>query len=95
MAKNLISGSILAHLDQICSLFGGFYLYQILAIVTSYPHIQFQGKLLIQTQENGLFHFSLKSHPHDSGYLFNQKDKYFLEDEVSLRTVSSCSDILY
>ena len=39
--------------------------------------------------------FSLKSHPHDSGYLFNQKDKYFLEDEVSLGTVSSCSDILY
>ena len=33
--------------------FGGFYLYQMLNIVASYHRIQFKGKLMIQTQENG------------------------------------------
>ena len=31
----------------------GVYLYQMLDIVTSYDHIQFQRKLMIQTQGNG------------------------------------------
>ena len=34
------------------NLFHGFYLYQMLGTAASYHRIQFQGKLMIQTQEN-------------------------------------------
>ena len=55
MAKNLIWGPILAHVAQIwCPkfLFCGFYLHWILDIVAS-NCMQFQGKRMIQPQENG------------------------------------------
>ena len=55
MAKNLIARPILAHLAQILApkTFSEFYLYLMLKIVASYHCMQFQGKLMIQTQENG------------------------------------------
>ena len=46
MGKNLISDPILACLAEIWTP-------NILDIITSYYHIQFQGKRMIQTQENG------------------------------------------
>ena len=57
IAKNLISDLMLARLAQIChppppQFFHAFYLYLMLDIVASYHCIQFQGKLMIQTQEN-------------------------------------------
>ena len=54
MAKNLIARPILAHLAQILApkTFSEFYLYLMLKIVASYHCMQFQGKLMIQTQEN-------------------------------------------
>ena len=54
MVKNLVSGPILARLAEICApnFFRGFYLYWMLDILTNYHHIQFQGKCMIQTQEN-------------------------------------------
>ena len=39
--------------------FCGFYLYSTLDIVASYHHIQFQGKLRFQTQENMVKNFIL------------------------------------
>ena len=53
MAKNLIPNPILAHLSQLwgSKTFRGLYLYQMLDIVASC--IQFQEKLMIQTQVNG------------------------------------------
>ena len=55
MAKNLISGLILTHLIQIWApkkFFVGFTSTRSW-IVASYNYMQFQGKLMIQTQENG------------------------------------------
>ena len=46
MAKNLMSGPILACLAEI-------WVTKILDIVANYHHIQFQGKRMTQTQENG------------------------------------------
>ena len=51
MTKNLILGPILAHLTQI--FFCGFYHYYQLDIVPSYHPMQFKGKLMNQTWENG------------------------------------------
>ena len=55
MAKNLISHLILARLAHIWApkIFCRFYLKQMLEIVASYHCMQFQQKLMIQTQENG------------------------------------------
>ena len=56
MAKNLISGLILSRLAQIWApkFFSvGLTSTELLDIVSSYHRIQFQGKLMIQTQENG------------------------------------------
>ena len=55
MVKNLVSGPILAPLDQIWALkifFHRFDLYYMLEIVASYHSIQFQGELINQTREN-------------------------------------------
>ena len=46
MAKNLMSGPILACLTEI-------WVPKIFDIVANYHHIQFQGKRTTQTQENG------------------------------------------
>ena len=56
MAKNLILGPTVAHLVQIWAqkiFFVGFTSKVMLDIVVSYHCIQFQGKLMIQNQENG------------------------------------------
>ena len=56
MAKNLVSRPILAPLDQVWVpqiFFHEFYLYYMLDIVTSYDCMQFHGKLMNQTWENG------------------------------------------
>ena len=59
MAKNLISGQTLASLAKIYplppqkKLFCDFYPDKMLDIVASYHCMQFQGKRMIQTQENG------------------------------------------
>ena len=53
--KKLISGPILARFAQIWAFqifFCEFYLYYMLDFVASYHCIQFQGKPMIQTQEN-------------------------------------------
>ena len=51
MAKNLLSGPILAPLAQIWAqkFFYEFYLHYILGTVSSYHYMQFQGKLMNQT----------------------------------------------
>ena len=54
--KNLVSELILATLAQMWApknFFGKFYLYYMLDIVASYHCMQFQGKLINQTWENG------------------------------------------
>ena len=57
MCENLIVGLILPHFTQIWTpppkFFGGFYLYLMLDIVTSYYCLKFREKLMTQTQENG------------------------------------------
>ena len=55
MAKNLVSDLMLGLFAQIWALnfFGEFYLYWIIDIVASYHCMQFQGKLMNQTCENG------------------------------------------
>ena len=51
MAKNLLSGPILAPLAQIWAqkFFYEFYLHHILGTVSSYHYMQYQGKLMNQT----------------------------------------------
>ena len=55
MVKNLVSGPTVAPLDKIWAqkFFHGFYLYCMLDIAASYHCMQFQGKLMNQTWENG------------------------------------------
>ena len=52
MMKNLILGPILAQIWA-PNFFWGFYFYYMLDIVASYHCMQFQGKLINQTWENG------------------------------------------
>ena len=55
MAKNLISGLSLARLTQIWATNFFSWVLSLLEVrhVANYHRIQFQGKLMIQTQENG------------------------------------------
>ena len=61
MAKNLVSGLILAHLAQIRAanfylfiyfFFSKIWLRQSLDLMLSYHHVQYQEKLMIQSWEN-------------------------------------------